>query len=318
MSPSQQAPAMASPHSSSGSSSSSSSPPPPQMTPNPQSAASPPQRKPVSEHRRCNKPIMEKKRRQRINNCLEELKSLILDALKKDPARHSKLEKADILEMTVKHLESLHRQQSAMSVAADPGVLNKYRAGFSECASEVDKFLGKSDSPQLDPHIKRRLLAHLSSCLNNVTALDNMIMSPGKPAAEETSQPRTLRVQIPASSMQIPPGGQHVMHLVPTCLPSGDIAFVIPKTIRSPPIQQLSPPPLVEQPQFSPAAPPASFSPPLPPLESPRSLAARTAVVAPLSVALDLSISNVPLKQEEDKLMECGVNVEPEDVWRPW
>lgn len=31
-----------------------------------------------------NKPIMEKKRRARINHCLNELKSLILDAMKKD------------------------------------------------------------------------------------------------------------------------------------------------------------------------------------------------------------------------------------------
>lgn len=31
-----------------------------------------------------NKPIMEKKRRARINNCLNELKTLILEALKKD------------------------------------------------------------------------------------------------------------------------------------------------------------------------------------------------------------------------------------------
>lgn len=31
-----------------------------------------------------NKPIMEKRRRARINNCLNELKTLILDAMKKD------------------------------------------------------------------------------------------------------------------------------------------------------------------------------------------------------------------------------------------
>lgn len=36
------------------------------------------------ENRRSNKPIMEKRRRARINNCLMELKTLILDAMKKD------------------------------------------------------------------------------------------------------------------------------------------------------------------------------------------------------------------------------------------
>lgn len=81
---------------------------------------------------------MEKRRRARINESLGQLKTLILDALKKDvsaggsgrgarghtglpgrseprlfpqSSRHSKLEKADILEMTVKHLRSLQRAQ---------------------------------------------------------------------------------------------------------------------------------------------------------------------------------------------------------------
>lgn len=36
------------------------------------------------ENRRSNKPIMEKRRRARINNCLNDLKTLILDAMKKD------------------------------------------------------------------------------------------------------------------------------------------------------------------------------------------------------------------------------------------
>lgn len=86
------------------------------------------------------KPIMEKRRRARINESLGQLKTLILDALKKDvsvewtlefdvkcainvnvfstfsrtvpqSSRHSKLEKADILEMTVKHLRNLQRVQ---------------------------------------------------------------------------------------------------------------------------------------------------------------------------------------------------------------
>ncbi|KFB53285.1 AGAP006699-PA-like protein [Anopheles sinensis] len=113
-----------------------------------------------SDNRRSNKPIMEKRRRARINNCLNELKTLILDAMKKDPARRSKLEKADILEMTVKHLENLQRQQSAMSQATDPSVMNKFKAGFNECAQEVGRF------PEIEPVVKRRLMQHLSNCIN--------------------------------------------------------------------------------------------------------------------------------------------------------
>lgn len=35
-------------------------------------------------HPQSNKPLMEKKRRQRINRCLNDLKSLVLEGMKKD------------------------------------------------------------------------------------------------------------------------------------------------------------------------------------------------------------------------------------------
>ncbi|EDO35136.1 predicted protein, partial [Nematostella vectensis] len=57
------------------------------------------------------KPVMEKRRRERINRSLEELKRLVLEAQHRDCSRYTKLEKADILEMTVKHLRTLQSQQ---------------------------------------------------------------------------------------------------------------------------------------------------------------------------------------------------------------
>lgn len=50
--------------------------------------------------------------------------------------KHSKLEKADILELTVRHLQ---RQKVLSSDVRD-----KYRAGFQECAREVRKALSPS------------------------------------------------------------------------------------------------------------------------------------------------------------------------------
>lgn len=137
-----------------------------------------------SELRKNNKPIMEKKRRARINQCLNELKTLILDALKKDPARHTKLEKADILEMTVRHLQSLHRSGSAsrpLAPAACPTVesplspssstaaaltavvVQKFQTGYQECAGEVNRFVDRLDG--VDEDIKKRLMSHLDSCV---------------------------------------------------------------------------------------------------------------------------------------------------------
>ncbi|KAF4527877.1 hypothetical protein B566_EDAN016618 [Ephemera danica] len=122
-----------------------------------------------AELRKSTKPIMEKKRRARINHCLNELKSLILDAMKKDPARHSKLEKADILEMTVKHLQNVQRQQLAVAVATDPAVLHKFRTGFSECATEVNRYIGRLDG--VDQSVRQRLVAHLSTCVSGLQQL---------------------------------------------------------------------------------------------------------------------------------------------------
>ena len=55
------------------------------------------------------------------------------------PSRHSKLEKADILELTVKHLQEVQRRRLGDAVARDPTVLHKFRGGFAECAQEVNR-----------------------------------------------------------------------------------------------------------------------------------------------------------------------------------
>ncbi|PNF36023.1 Protein hairy [Cryptotermes secundus] len=225
-------------------------------TPGPDTAGLPPQRR-VTENRRSNKPIMEKRRRARINNCLNELKTLILDAMKKDPARHTKLEKADILEMTVKHLENLQRQQVAMSAATDPGVLNKFRAGFSECAGEVGRF------PGLESPVRRRLLQHLANCLNGTTTTTTTATSttsgtttpqptPPDPAPVPSQHQTSVQVHILPTSTTTPTVDTHQaptalssssngiffttgpngggLQLVPTRLPNGDIALVLPST----------------------------------------------------------------------------------------
>lgn len=118
---------------------------------------------------------MEKKRRARINNSLNDLKALILDALNKDPSRHSKLEKADILEMTVRHLQKLQRQQVATSIVNDGAVLNKYRAGFSECATEVSRHMGNMEG--VDQSLRQRILSHLNHCVNSLNNMNSMTNS---------------------------------------------------------------------------------------------------------------------------------------------
>ncbi|KAF6344649.1 hes family bHLH transcription factor 4 [Rhinolophus ferrumequinum] len=134
----------------------------------------------AAEHRKSSKPIMEKRRRARINESLAQLKTLILDALRKDSSRHSKLEKADILEMTVRHLQSLRRVQVTAALSADPAVLGKYRAGFNECLAEVNRFLASCEGVPAD--VRFRLLSHLAACLGQLGP--SRCAAPPPPAAE--------------------------------------------------------------------------------------------------------------------------------------
>ncbi|XP_056636637.1 helix-loop-helix protein lin-22-like [Diorhabda sublineata] len=72
-------------------------------------------KKQPSESRKIRKPMMEKKRRARINDSLETLKQILLESKTsfkeiKKGQRTSKLEKADILEMTVQYLQQLQEQ----------------------------------------------------------------------------------------------------------------------------------------------------------------------------------------------------------------
>lgn len=78
-------------------------------------------------------------------------------------SRRSKLEKADILELTVRHLQSLRRVQVTAALRSDPAILGKYRAGFHECLAEVNRFLAGCEGVPAD--VRSRLLGHLAACL---------------------------------------------------------------------------------------------------------------------------------------------------------
>lgn len=68
----------------------------------------------LAECRKVRKPKIEKLRRARINSSLESLKEILLRNTISIPqgSRPTKLEKADILEMTVRYVEMLHEKLS--------------------------------------------------------------------------------------------------------------------------------------------------------------------------------------------------------------
>ncbi|XP_007547103.1 transcription factor HES-5-like [Poecilia formosa] len=98
------------------------------------------------------KPQVEKLRRERINSSIEQLKSLLLGAefLKQQP--DSKLEKADILEMTVCFLRQLQKQHPDV-------VSGAVELGYSRCVQEAVHFLSKDE---VKTQSQGRLLKHFS------------------------------------------------------------------------------------------------------------------------------------------------------------
>ncbi|XP_041130038.1 hairy/enhancer-of-split related with YRPW motif protein 2-like [Polyodon spathula] len=91
--------------------------------------------------KQISKPLMEKKRRARINNSLEQLKSLLESQYPRISKR--KLEKADILELTVKCLKRLQNSHQDAAVTKQQNV-HLFHAGFQCCADRMDQFLLRS------------------------------------------------------------------------------------------------------------------------------------------------------------------------------
>lgn len=132
-----------------------------------------PDEEPVSrtyQYRKVMKPMLERKRRARINRCLDELKELMVSALQAEGENVAKLEKADILELTVRHLHTL-RRQGRLTVGPEGSYAEKFKAGFAHCATEVSQFISNSSAKRQGPaeaQAGARLLQHLSSCIRRL------------------------------------------------------------------------------------------------------------------------------------------------------
>uniref|UniRef100_H3AW54 Hes related family bHLH transcription factor with YRPW motif like n=1 Tax=Latimeria chalumnae TaxID=7897 RepID=H3AW54_LATCH len=113
--------------------------------------------------------IIEKRRRDRINNSLSELRRLVPTAFQKQGS--SKLEKAEILQMTVDHLKMLHATGGkgyfdAYALAVD------YRSmGFRECLAEVARYLSSLDGLDKGDPLRVRLVSHLNSYASEMEPL---------------------------------------------------------------------------------------------------------------------------------------------------
>merc|ERR1711988_900091 len=170
----------------------------------------------TDQYRKVVKPLIERKRRARINACLDELKDLMVFALQTEGESISKLEKADVLELTVKHLRKLKRQQM---LSLNPGLdMDRYRAGYTQCATEVSRCLA---STGVDVTIGSRLMGHLGNKLNTI---ENDRYSPLSVRVPEQRTPKHLRMSSPSSDRgyesgrDMTPSPQGLLTISPTAV----------------------------------------------------------------------------------------------------
>merc|ERR1712029_1271024 len=88
------------------------------------------------QYRKIMKPLLERKRRARINGCLDELKELMEYLGADNGQRMQRLEKADVLEVTVNHLRNL-KANGQLNANESLSGSSTFRSGYSACAGEV-------------------------------------------------------------------------------------------------------------------------------------------------------------------------------------
>ncbi|KAL7730709.1 hypothetical protein ACLKA6_003479 [Drosophila palustris] len=133
-------------------------------------------------YRKVTKPLLERKRRARMNLYLDELKDLIVDTMDAQGEQVSKLEKADILELTVNYLKAQQQQRmtcgngerapaatptsTPTSPSATPLNFDKFRAGYTQAAYEVSHIF--STVPGLDLKFGTHLMKQLGHQLKDM------------------------------------------------------------------------------------------------------------------------------------------------------
>ncbi|XP_046882336.1 class E basic helix-loop-helix protein 40 [Hypomesus transpacificus] len=148
--------------------------------------------------------LIEKKRRDRINECIAQLKDLLPEHLKLTTLGH--LEKAVVLELTLKHVKtlgSLLEQQQQKIIALQNGMQindqssvssesseEMFRTGFHVCAQEVLQYLATQESNRdLTP-------SHMISHIHKVAS--EVLQCPANPRVEEPAHNLSEKLEKPA------------------------------------------------------------------------------------------------------------------------
>ncbi|XP_023661362.1 class E basic helix-loop-helix protein 40-like [Paramormyrops kingsleyae] len=164
--------------------------------------------------------LIEKKRRDRINECIAQLKDLLPEHLKLTTLGH--LEKAVVLELTLKHVKALtglleQQQQKIIALQngmqigeqSSPSTVNSeemFRSGFHFCAKEILQYLANQEAG------REVTSSHLISHLQKVAS--EVLQSSPSPHSEEPPHKGAEHRQKPAG-MQPKVSEGHGQNCVP-------------------------------------------------------------------------------------------------------
>ena len=94
----------------------------------------------------------------------------------------ARLDKADILELTVSHLTTLEHQQRSVSLAT---TADQYKEGFKDCARETFNYL--SSTKALDTGSLQQLNNHLQTCYMEKTGRTSSYHQPAEAVSAHAS-----------------------------------------------------------------------------------------------------------------------------------
>ncbi|XP_051768887.1 class E basic helix-loop-helix protein 40 [Ctenopharyngodon idella] len=164
--------------------------------------------------------LIEKKRRDRINECIAQLKDLLPEHLKLTTLGH--LEKAVVLELTLKHVKALNNlleQQQQKIISLQNGMQigeqgnghsenseEMFRSGFHLCAKEVLQFLANQETVRdLTPAL---IIDHLQKVASE------LIQSPPSPRLDEPA-PKPQESREKPAGLQPKAAEGHAKNCVP-------------------------------------------------------------------------------------------------------
>lgn len=135
--------------------------------------------------------------------------------------------------MAVKHLQNVQRQQLAIAIASDPTVLRKFKSGFNECATEINKYVTQIEG--VDESIRQRINSHLTKCMNGIEQVVQFSI-PGFAAGLPFLSGSSVLASSESDDLnnnpriQIPQG----LQLIPSRLPTGEFALLLPNPSNLP------------------------------------------------------------------------------------